>query len=267
VSKGVIVEFNGSLFATNLKLQKLNEEAEFKAVLNLCEVSNEILRTALDFNVEATEPIQIDASNDLYQVQYNVNCTTNKNYDIFNDHFSKTAKGISMSRDELKEYQKLNKKVYSIVMQGNALVKTSDVKGNITYKESKILDTIRLRNINSAVALQNFFIRSNGITLNFKIKNDIETLFINPCVSNCTDNRFKISHDFANRNLSRPDEWFLNCIGMDPYGNGISGTSFLDFYFHGGNKMTMSSSKVFYCFVKEKKCRKVIFRYFKSNNF
>ena len=42
-SKGVEVEFKGSLFGANLRQQKLNEEAEYKAILNLCETSNEIL--------------------------------------------------------------------------------------------------------------------------------------------------------------------------------------------------------------------------------
>jgi hypothetical protein len=245
-------------------LQKLNEDAELKAVLNLCETSKEILLTALDFNVEATEPIQIDASKDLYQIQYNVNCTTNKNYDIFREHFSKTVIGISMSRNEIKEYQKLNKKVYSFILEGNSQIKSTDKKGNITIKESRTLDTISLRNVNSAIVFQNFFIRSNGYPLVFNIKNDIETIFINTCTSNCTDNRFKISEFIYSSDINTPDKWILNCIGIDPYNNnGISGSlSFPDFAFNGGGsggKKIVKSSQVFYCFLREERMRKKYF--------
>ncbi len=257
VSKGVTVEFNGSLFSTNLKLQKLNEDAELKAVLNLCETSKEILLTALDFNLEATEPIQIDASKDLYQIQYNVNCTTNKNYDIFRDHFSKTVIGISMSRNEIKEYQKLNKKVYSFILEGNTQVKSTDKKGNITIKESRTLDTISLRNVNSAIVFQNFFIRSNGYPLVFNIKNDIETIFINTCTSNCTDNRFKISEGNSPNDLNTPDKWLLNCTGVDRYNAGIYGNlSFPDFTFYQGGGIQMASSGVFYCYLRKEQVRK-----------
>jgi hypothetical protein len=264
VSKGVVVEFNGSLFSTNLKLQKLNEEAEFKAVLNLCETSKEILISAMDFNVEATEPVQIDANNDEYQIQYTVNCTTNNNYNIFKEYFSKTATGISMSLDEFKEYQKLKKNVYSFVIEGQTQIKSQDKKGNTIITKSTAIDTIRLRNIKSAVAFQNFFIRSNGVTLNFNIKNDIETIFINSCSSNCSDNRFKISESRYSHDL-KTNKWILNFGGIDSYGNGLSGSvSFPDFVFFGQlesstRRQKIKSSELFYCFVNEENMRK---RYF-----
>ena len=54
-SRGALVEFKGALFGANLKLQKFNEEAEFKSIINLCEVSNIILSKSLDYSIEVNQ--------------------------------------------------------------------------------------------------------------------------------------------------------------------------------------------------------------------
>ena len=57
-SKGVEIEFKGSLFGANLRQQRINENAELQAIINLCEVSNEILSKSIDYSIEVDEPVK-----------------------------------------------------------------------------------------------------------------------------------------------------------------------------------------------------------------
>ena len=50
-SKGFEVEFKGSLFGANLKQQRMNEDAEWKSIINICEVSNNILSNSIDYSI------------------------------------------------------------------------------------------------------------------------------------------------------------------------------------------------------------------------
>ena len=244
-SKGVQVEFKGSLFSANLKLQKLNEEAEYKAVVNLCETSMELLNSSLEFTVETTEPVLTKDKKDVYQVDYKVTCATNENYNQFKDHFFKTALSISMEKTEVEEYNKLKKPVFSFVIV-KVIGKKRSTSGCPECKKEDVyqLDTIKLRNLSSAIAFQNLFIRSNVLLMNFVIHNDIENLVF---ISN---NRFVTT-----------DGWVLNVKG--------SQFSYPDFYFgamtepkyndkfdyrifkpHQGLK---PSIEIFQCFVQDKR--------------
>jgi len=207
-SKGVQVEFKGSLFSANLKLQKLNEEAEYNAVVNLCETSMELLNSSLTFTVETTDPVLTKDKKDIYQVDYKVTCATNENYNQFKDYFFKTAQSISMGKIEVDEYNKLKKPVFSFVI-AKVIGKKRSVSGCPECKKEDVyqLDTIKLRNLSSAIAFQNLFIRSNGLLMNFVIHNDIENLVF---ISN---NRF-----FSN------DGWVINANQENQF-------SYPDFYF------------------------------------
>jgi hypothetical protein len=72
-SKGIEVEFKGGIFAANIKQQKLNEDAEIKALINLLEVSESILSKSLDFSLETTEPkfLQESIRVSHYDLNYN----------------------------------------------------------------------------------------------------------------------------------------------------------------------------------------------------
>ena len=126
-NKGYEVSFSGKSFGMKIKIQKLNEESEEKAIDNMIIVLKDIIKKSVDFEIEEiTEPIlkedwyQTDnlgrAKNDgkdLYNVIIKVKPIINNNYDSFKKFFLETLRSIAMSDSEIKEYSKLNKKVYT----------------------------------------------------------------------------------------------------------------------------------------------------------
>ena len=163
-SKGVEVEFKGATFAMNIKLQKLNEEAEYKAILNLCEVSKDILSKSLNYSLVVEEPTTFGGSNDNFSLKFVVHVMSNNNTEIFYKYFWKTLSEIAITVEEKENYEKL-KKVISKVIKFN---------GNSSDKQ----DIIYLRNPKSLLALKNLLLKSNESLVNFRIISEIDTIFV-----------------------------------------------------------------------------------------
>jgi hypothetical protein len=136
-SKGVVVEFNGGTFANNIKLQKLNEQAEHIALKNLCITSFELLLNSIDFNIEVSEPQSLfnnkekvkmynykyDLKNGCYvkqfeekdyYIDFTINVKSNNNLKLFYDNFTKTIISMSMSSSEVNNYKSTNKPIFAI---------------------------------------------------------------------------------------------------------------------------------------------------------
>ncbi len=165
-SKGVVVEFKGALFGANLKQQKINEEAELIAILNLCQTSNIILSKSLDYIVQADEPRK-SSNSEHFELPLKVRANPNDNFNKFVSYFKSTIRGIAMSDAERENYKKLNKKIY--------MLNFDEVEGNNFF----------LRNHKSAIALQNLFLKSNQFIHNFIIQinfdSKIDSLSVNTC--------------------------------------------------------------------------------------
>jgi hypothetical protein len=200
-SKGVEVEFKGSLFGANLRQQKLNEEAEYKAILNLCETSNEILSNSLDYSIEASEPkkaermIRYDPKQDEYQVLFTVKLSPNKNFDLFLNFFNSTIMSIAMPLSEQENYTKLNKKTY--------LLRVNSGAGLCFFRNPK-----------TVIALQNLFIKSNKYLHNFKILTNLDTFNVKTCCYNYQDN---LGTQNIYYNYGIPKIWHLNSGGNRSY--------------------------------------------------
>ena len=169
-SRGALVEFKGALFGANLKLQKFNEEAEFKSIINLCEVSNIILSKSLDYSIEVKEPVKAkndlnyQAKQDNYQILLNVRASPNKNFDKFVDFFYSNIKALSMPVNEQEDYKKINKQIYCL-----------------SVKEYPETEKYYFRNSKTCLALQNLFIKSNKYIHNFKIVSNIDSINVRTC--------------------------------------------------------------------------------------
>ena len=159
-SKGIEVEFKGGIFAANIKQQKLNEEAERIAILNLCEVSDKILSKSLDFKISTTEP---KFSDEKYMLDINISVTTNSNFDKFIDYFLSNINNISMSKDEIIKYKNLEKNICSF-----------DISNYSQYRDSSM--TIYFRNLATAEILTSFLINSNRFLTDFSVINEVGTL-------------------------------------------------------------------------------------------
>jgi hypothetical protein len=231
-NKGIQIEIKGSLFATNLKLQKLNEEAESKAIINLCIVSEDILKNSIDFFVKATDPKQVDGNSNLFTMRYNIECKTNKNYLSFYEYFIKTIEGIAMSEEEINIYKGINKPIFSFDYEYNTRKNEDPTKGARTVSDHLIFS---FRSMSTAIALQNFFIKSNGKLCRFIIKNDFEdiTVNVNYCETNCEGLKHTLAdgQDYE-QNI---DKWVLNC-GLNPAhyinSNNSKGSGLVNFKFN-----------------------------------
>jgi hypothetical protein len=159
-SKGVVVEFKGTLFGANLKQQKLNEESELKAILNLCEISNQILGKALDFSIKLSDPMKLKDLEDKYEIPLEIRASTNENFKIFITYFIKNIEGISMKNEEKLSYQNLGKDVFCLFIDG-------------------IEKQFYFRNKLTALALQNFFMKTNKFLYDFDIVSVIDNNKLN----------------------------------------------------------------------------------------
>ena len=217
-SKGIEVEFKGGIFAANIKQQKLNEDAEIKALINLLEVSESILSKSLDFSLETTEPkfLQESIRVSHYDLNYNqydsrvnykdyeryaldlkVNISYNTNLDIFKDYFISTIESIAMADDEIISYTDLKKPIYNFEITGFANSKKyytdKEIKDARKHKDWREIRKIMLkesadaenplkkvyfRNSLSVVLFSSFFNDINKFLTNFTIVSDIDTIII-----------------------------------------------------------------------------------------
>lgn len=179
VSRGVTVEFKGSTFAMNIKLQKLNEEAEYKAILNLCEVSKELLSKSLDYSLIVKEPISVNGGDSLFNIHLDVICSPNNNMKSFQEYFRKTLLELSMKENEIESYDAVKKNKYQI--------SCLTFKGDPTYffnnyneDEAKgYIENLYLRNSASLFVLKNLMLKSNDNLFDFKITSEVDTIYLN----------------------------------------------------------------------------------------
>jgi len=115
-NKGFEVEFDGASFAMNIKLQKFNEEQEYKTILNMIHVLEKILYTSFDYTIEASEPTLFLQEEGMWKIPLKVGVRPNANFKNFHNYLYQTLKGISLTIQEKDDYVKLNKPVYTVFL-------------------------------------------------------------------------------------------------------------------------------------------------------
>lgn len=155
-SKGVVVEFKGSLLAANVKLQMLNEQNEIKSIANVVGTCKEILDLSCDFSIVRGEPKQKNDDNNNWAVPITVNVKFNKNIEQFNQYLLNSIKGMCMTQEEVSQYQQLGKKTYRVTIQNDYYFRS----------DSTILGIIDLINY------------TKHSILNFEITNGIDKITI-----------------------------------------------------------------------------------------
>ena len=212
-SKGVEIEFQGSIFGENMKLQKINENAELKATINLCEVANEILSNSIDYSIDIDDPIKPDKNfhnypfkEDDFLVTFTVKAFPNENFDLFEDYFYSSLRAISMSASEQENYMKINKEIYYFTINRDSPIildkkkkKKKKKKNNTSY-----IETFFFRDYGTAVALQNLFMKSNQYLHNFRIiVSNLDTINVKTC---CYDYDGSSTHNIS----GGFEQWSLN---------------------------------------------------------
>ena len=168
-SKGISVEFKGSLFAFNINQQILNEKNEIKAIENVCQVIRNIADVSFDYSITASDPVSLDARNSKWRIPIYVSVYKNSNFERIPNILYSTLKGLSLSLEEAENYKKLGKNVYPISIASNE----NDYSYILLRTDSSISHLLEMLYYFNH-SLQNFKI-SNGIT-EWSIKDKPENL-------------------------------------------------------------------------------------------
>jgi hypothetical protein len=177
VSKGIKVEFEGGLFAANIKLQQLQEKNELISWKSTYDILMHIVEQSFEKEIKVLEPVLL--TEDKWKISININFKTNKNFEnILNQTFS-FIKSISLSENEKDNYLKLGKSIYILSIP----------------KGKKSLEAFYFRNklVRDEIATIPWFIFSkllyetnisNGVdTLNFRSKS-IQNVSFNDLMTN-----------------------------------------------------------------------------------
>ena len=211
-SKGGIVEFKGSLFGANLGQQKLNENAEYKSIINLCKVSDEILSKSLDYDLKVGEPTLSKKIENSYELELIVEATMNENYKLFEENFLSVIRSISMTESEVENYKNLNKLFFKLILTSDINV----IKRDSQWSSSNEIDEILyFRNSKTAVAFQNLFIKSNKYLHNFFIKSNLEKISVKLGSSKDINNFYDYKWYKTNLNI-----WNLNIRKLERRSDG-----------------------------------------------
>ena len=171
-NKGHEISFSGESFGMKIKLQKLNEQSETKAIDNMIVVLRKLIIKIIDFKiVETSEPVlktnfKGNEGEELYNVIVKVSSYPNKNYDSFKNFMLKTLRNISMSNIEIEEYSKLKKDVSRFIVfnEENMSYPTSEVLKKFNPINPSELKKLLRSNTNriSNVEFNNLDFKTNG---------------------------------------------------------------------------------------------------------
>lgn len=145
-SKGGSVELKGGLFAANIKQQQLNEKSEFKAILNICKVTDDLLKKSFNYEIKTSSPVQNPDGK--FDLNYTINSYSNENFKSAGNFLMNSVMGLQMSESDVNSYEQIKKETYKIVINDNEIF---------------------LRNKKSTIAIQNLILKSLRYLYNFKI--------------------------------------------------------------------------------------------------
>ena len=163
-SKGAKVEIKGGLFAANMIQQELNEKAELKAVKNIINTSNTILKKSFDYSIASSgNPIIDGGWRDAYKIPLRIKVKLNENFDMFRTYFNTSMRQLSMSTEEIKSYKETGKS-FDLLLSYNQDNKTNPPKP-VYFRNEKSLDYV------------NYFIKNlKDLILNFEINNGVNII-------------------------------------------------------------------------------------------
>ena len=110
-SKGMQAELSGATFAMNMKIRELNKKNEAEAIDHMVEKLKAIAKNGLfDYKLEIGEPFLNKNSN--YCIEVDVYFHENDNTKAFYKTIYDTIDALSLTANEIKEYDKANLKYY-----------------------------------------------------------------------------------------------------------------------------------------------------------
>ena len=113
-SKGIDVEYNGSLYASNLRIQKMNEYSEQNSVRILSEYAETVIPKCFDIEVTAKDPYKYPAE---WVIKIDIIAKANNNLNILLSHIDKTLRNISLNASDIETRRQMGMYPYGITIQ------------------------------------------------------------------------------------------------------------------------------------------------------
>jgi hypothetical protein len=173
-SKGIVAEFKGSLFSFNINQLNLNEANESKAIEEITSTTLNIVSKSFYGTIMPKDPFL--KSGDIYTLPYEIEIHTNENINSAVKYFSDNLSKLSLTNNQVKEYVKLKKPFYEIIL----ISPNSPIDGKFTYKDRPNVSycPIATPNYNpSSCEFHSIFLRnevSYNLLLQFLAKSYIE---------------------------------------------------------------------------------------------
>lgn len=207
-SKGVGVEFKGSLFAFNINQLILNEANESKAIEEITSTCLNIISKSFYGTILPKDPFL--KSGNIYTLPYEIEIHTNENINSAVKYLSDNLNKLSLTSNQVNDYIKLNKPIYEIIL----ISPNSPIDGKFAYKNrpnvsycpiatpnynpsSCEFHSIYLRNKLSYDLLIQFLNKSYNEVFKFKINTD-NNLVLNIDEINKTNCNNSYKMDLAN---------------------------------------------------------------------
>jgi hypothetical protein len=153
-SKGIAVEFKGGLFAHNILLQELYERNEKEAIDNAITILNRIAGNSFEYSIKVADPVSNGSD---WKIPVVIDVLANKNFENISNVLLSTIRSLSLTKDELKNYENLNKSFYPVTLITD-------------YTASRYF----LRNENSVESIIDCIYNLNSSIVNFNIDNGVE---------------------------------------------------------------------------------------------
>lgn len=100
-NKGAKVEFEGALFATNIKLEEINKKNEIIVLKNMLTVIEQYVSNGYDYEIKVgNQPERHPYSNSYYYVDLEVNAKCNKNIEIALEILKNTIRELYLNSSE-----------------------------------------------------------------------------------------------------------------------------------------------------------------------
>ena len=106
-SKGMVVDFQGESFASNIKIQMMNEKAEAQSIQILVDYSKIVLERCFEYEVDLSEPKEY--MDNAWEIHLTLSVNTNKNFNNLVSHLQKTLGSISLNQKDIETRLKMGK--------------------------------------------------------------------------------------------------------------------------------------------------------------
>ncbi len=148
-SKGMVVEYQGESFASNIKLMMMAEKSEKQVIQNLSDYAKLVYPQCFDYDLKAKDPREY--MTDAWEIKLELIVKTNKNFDNLYNHIIKTLNEIRLGKEGIESRVNVGRYPYVIVFNKQ----TGDYYGNNPEVNNEYM--FALRTNDARIILWNLF--------------------------------------------------------------------------------------------------------------